>query len=60
LAPEQVRDFRIEGDKLHIEAAPQPDANFRGRVMRGILVWQREFRTRISPLVASYYGSGSN
>jgi hypothetical protein len=42
IGTEQVRRFRIEGDKLHIEAAPQPYANFGGRVMRGILVWQRE------------------
>jgi hypothetical protein len=39
---EQVRSFRIEGGKLHVEAAPQPYANFGGRVMRGILVWRRE------------------
>jgi hypothetical protein len=39
---EQVRSFRIDGDKLHIEAAPQRYANLGGRVMRGILVWQRE------------------
>lgn len=40
----QVRTFQIEGDTLHIEAAPQPYANFGGRVMRGILVWRRERR----------------
>lgn len=39
---EQVRFYRVEGDKLCIEAAPQPYANFGGRVMRGILVWARE------------------
>ena len=42
MGSEQVRTFKIDGDKLHIEAAPQPYANFGGRVMRGILVWQRE------------------
>ena len=42
IGTEQVRNFRIEGDKLHIEAAPQSYANFGGRAMRGILVWQRE------------------
>jgi hypothetical protein len=42
IGTEQVRSFRIEGDKLHVEAAPQPYANFGGRVMRGILVWQKE------------------
>lgn len=35
-------ELAFEGDKLHIEAAPQPYANFGGRVMRGILVWQRD------------------
>ena len=39
---EQVRCYRIEGDKLHIEAAPQPYANFGGKVMRGLLIWARE------------------
>jgi hypothetical protein len=39
---EQVRFNRIEGTRLHIEAAPQPYANFGGRVMRGILIWARE------------------
>jgi hypothetical protein len=42
IGTEQVRSFRIDGDKLYIEAAPQPYANFGGRVMRGILIWQRE------------------
>jgi len=39
---EQVRSFRLDGDKLHIEAAPQPYPNLGGRVMRGILTWARE------------------
>jgi len=39
---EQVRHYRIEGNLLNIEAAPQPYANFGGRVMRGILTWVRE------------------
>lgn len=39
---EQVRYYRIEGDRLHIEAAPQPYANFGGSVMRGILIWARD------------------
>jgi hypothetical protein len=39
---EQVRYFRHEGDRLHIEAAPQPYANFGGKVMRGILIWARD------------------
>jgi hypothetical protein len=39
---EQVRFYRIDDDKLYIEAAPQPYANFGGKVMRGVLVWERE------------------
>ncbi len=39
---EQVRFYKLEGDKLHIEAAPQPYVNFGGKVMRGILTWARE------------------
>ncbi len=38
---EQVRYYRIDGNELHIEAPPQPYANFGGRVMRGILVWKK-------------------
>jgi Lipocalin-like domain len=44
IGTEQVRSFRIDGDNLHIDAAPQPYANFGGRVMRGILVWRMEGR----------------
>ena len=39
---EQVRYYRLERDQLHIEAAPQPYANFGGKVMRGILIWARD------------------
>jgi hypothetical protein len=39
---EQVRFYKIEGERLHIEAALQPYASFGGRVMRGILIWVRE------------------
>jgi len=39
---EQVRLFKLEGDKLHIEALPQPYSNFGGKVMRGILNWAQE------------------
>ena len=31
-----------DGDKLYIESAPQPFANFGGKTMRGILVWMRQ------------------
>lgn len=39
---EQIRHFKLEGGKLHIEALPQPYPNFGGKVMRGILTWARE------------------
>ena len=39
---EQVRYYRIDGDKLYIESAPQPFTNFGGKTMRGILVWMRQ------------------
>ena len=39
---EQVRCYRIEGNELHIEAPPQPYANFGGKIMRGILIWKRD------------------
>ena len=42
IGTEQVRLFRIEGNKLHVEALPQPYANFGGKIMRGMLIWQRE------------------
>ena len=38
---EQVRFYRIEANRLFIEVTPQPYANFGGKVMRGILVWER-------------------
>jgi hypothetical protein len=38
---EQVRNYRIEGDRLHVEAAPQRYANLGNREMRAVLVWQR-------------------
>jgi Lipocalin-like domain len=39
---EQIRYYKIDGDQLRIEAAPQPYAHFGGRVLRGILIWQRD------------------
>jgi hypothetical protein len=39
---EQARYFKIEGDQLHIEAAPQRYANFGDRLMRAILIWVRD------------------
>ena len=38
---EQVRRYRLQDDTLYIEAAPQPYANFGGKIMRGILTWAR-------------------
>jgi hypothetical protein len=38
---EQIRFFRVEGDRLHIEAAPQRYANLGDKVMRAVLIWQR-------------------
>jgi hypothetical protein len=38
---DQVRHFRVEGDKLYVETAPQMNPNF-GKVVRVILVWERE------------------
>jgi hypothetical protein len=38
---EQVRYFHIEGDRLHIEAAPQRYANLGGKIMRAVLIWHR-------------------
>jgi len=39
---EQVRYYEVDGDRLHIEAPPQPYPNFGGKMMRGILVWKKE------------------
>jgi Lipocalin-like domain len=39
---EQTRFYSIDGGQLYIEAPPQRYANFGGKVMRGLLTWQRE------------------
>ena len=39
---EQRRHYRIEGDKLYIEAEPQPSPVFPGKSSFGRLVWERE------------------
>jgi hypothetical protein len=39
---EQVRYYKVDGNQLHIEAPLQPYANFGDKVMRGILLWQKE------------------
>jgi hypothetical protein len=38
---EQVRYFSVDGDRLHIEAAPQRYANLGDGIMRAVLVWER-------------------
>lgn len=39
---EQVRSYRFEGDRLHLESPPQPHPNIGGRVVRIIVTWDRE------------------
>ncbi len=39
---EQVRHFRIENGRLHIEAPAQRYANFGDAVMRALLIWERD------------------
>ncbi len=39
---EQVRFVRFEGDKLYIESPPMPHPNVGGKVVRVIVLWQRE------------------
>jgi hypothetical protein len=39
---EQVRFWRLEGDRLHIVSAPIPNPNVQGSMMIGTLVWERE------------------
>jgi hypothetical protein len=38
---DQERNFRLEGDKLYIETAPQINPNF-GKLVRVTLMWERE------------------
>jgi hypothetical protein len=39
---EQVREIRIEGDKLYIESPPMPHPNINNRMVRVIVEWERE------------------
>jgi hypothetical protein len=39
---EQVRFYRFEGDRLLIESPPQPHPNLDGRMVKIIVVWERE------------------
>jgi len=39
---EQVRFVRFEGDRLFIESPPMPHPNLAGKVVRVIVIWDRE------------------
>jgi hypothetical protein len=39
---EQVRFYRFDGDRLLIESPPQPHPNLDGRMVKIIVVWERE------------------
>ena len=39
---DQVRFFRREGDRLHIESPPTPNLDRGGQMIRGMLIWERE------------------
>jgi Lipocalin-like domain len=39
---EQVRKIRFEGERLYIESPPMPHPNIDGRIVRVIVVWERE------------------
>lgn len=41
IGADQVRTFRVEGDKLYITSMWQPNVNLDGKMARGILVWER-------------------
>jgi hypothetical protein len=39
---EQVRNIHFEGDRLYIESPPMPHPNINDKMVRVIVVWQRE------------------
>lgn len=39
---EQVRAYRFEGNRVHLESPPQPHPNIGGRVVRIIVTWEKE------------------
>jgi Lipocalin-like domain len=39
---EQVRAIRFEGDRLFIESPPMPHPNLAGKVVRVIVIWERD------------------
>jgi len=39
---DQARTYKLDGDRLLIISATQPNVNFGGRMMTGILSWDKE------------------
>ena len=39
---EQVRFYKIDGDKLFVESPPAPNVNNGNRLTKNILIWQRD------------------
>jgi hypothetical protein len=39
---DQVRAYRFEGARLHLESPPMPHPNLGGKVVRVIVTWERE------------------
>ena len=39
---DQVRTFKIQGDRLYVTTPYRPSPNFGGKVFRSLLVWERE------------------
>jgi hypothetical protein len=39
---DQLRFFRLKGNRLHIESPPTPNLNRNGQMVRGMLIWERE------------------
>jgi hypothetical protein len=39
---EQVRFIRFEGDRLFIESPPMPHPNVNGKIVKVIVIWERE------------------
>ncbi len=37
----QLRYYRFEGERLHLESPPQPHPNLLGRMVRVIVTWER-------------------
>jgi len=39
---EQIRAYRFEGDRLYLESPPMPHPNLGGKIVRVIVIWERE------------------